>query len=83
MGSDCRLGEIRNLVALADVQAVQADLPRRGPRDLGADLLQAGLVAVSERNIAAARRKLDRQRAADAAGGPRHRRGGSLDRGHL
>ncbi len=42
-----------------------------------------GLVAIGQREVAAARGEFQRQRPADAAGGSRHRRGGSLDRSHV
>ena len=37
--------------------------------DLGGDRLQPGLVAIGQREVAAARGQFQRQRAADAAGG--------------
>jgi hypothetical protein len=57
--------ELRDVVGLADVDAMQADLACGS--DLGRERLQPGLVAIGEREIAAPPRKLDRQRAADAA----------------
>src|SRR3954454_12619480 len=57
--------ELRDVVGLADVDAMQADLACGS--DLGRERLQPGLVAIGEREIAAAPRKLDRQRTADAA----------------
>ncbi|MGY4438934.1 hypothetical protein ACVW04_001716 [Bradyrhizobium sp. LM2.3] len=55
----CRLArEPRDVVGLADVDAVQADLACGS--DLGRERLQPGLVAIGEREIAAAPRKLDR-----------------------
>ena len=66
------LREILDLGGLADVDAMRRDLPPGNFADLGGDLLQPGLVAVGEREIAAARGQLQRQRAADAAGGAGH-----------
>ena len=51
--------------------------------NLRSDRLQAGLVAIGQRQVAAAQRKFQGQRAANAARCSRHRRGGSLDRGHV
>ena len=50
--------------------------------DLGGDRLQAGLVAVRQREVAAARGELQRQRAADATGRAGDG-GGSPYGGHL
>ena len=50
--------------------------------DLGGDRLQPRLVAVGQRQIAAARREFKRQRPADAAGSTGDGGGGSTDRGH-
>ena len=50
--------------------------------DLGGDRLQPGLVAVGQRQVAAARGQFERQRAADAAGRAGHGGGRSIDRSH-
>ena len=50
--------------------------------NLGGDRLQSRLVAVGQREIAAARRKLERQRPADTTGRAGHGGGGSTDRSH-
>ena len=74
--------EIGDLAGLADVDAMRGDLSfgRRGMRlgDLGGDQLQPGLVAIGEREIGAARRQFERQRAADAARRPGHSGGRAL-----
>lgn len=57
--------ELRDVVGLADIDAMQAELACGA--DLGRERLQPGLVAIGEREIAAAPCKLDRQCAADAA----------------
>jgi hypothetical protein len=51
--------------------------------DLGGDRLQSGLVAIRQRQVAAARGELKRQRPADAAGGAGDGGGGSTDGSHL
>src|SRR5258706_8736015 len=50
---------------------------------IGGDRLQFGLVAIRQRQVAAARRKLKRQRPADATGSASDGGGGSTDCGHL
>ena len=74
-----RLREIGDLAGLADVDAMRGDLSpgRAGMRlgDLGGNHLQPGLVAVGEREIGAACRQFQRQRAADAARRPGHNGG--------
>ena len=65
---DRGLREILDLAGLADIDAVRADLALAVAADLGGDRLQPGLVAIGQRQIAAARGELQRQRAADAAG---------------
>ena len=85
MGRDRGLREGRDLRGLADIDAVHRDLAcdlRLRLGDLGGDRLQAGLVAIGEREIAAARGEFQRQRPADAAGGSGHGGSGSTDRGH-
>src|SRR3954453_1637855 len=47
---------------------MQRALLRMAAADLGGDALQARFVAIGQRQVAAARRKLERQRAADPAG---------------
>jgi hypothetical protein len=42
--------------------------------DLGGERLQAGLVAIGQRQVAAARGKFNRERPADPAGGAGHGR---------
>ncbi len=66
------LREFLDLGGLADIDAVGRYLARGGLADLGRHLLQPGLVAVGERQVAAARGQLQRERAADAAGGAGH-----------
>jgi hypothetical protein len=58
--------ELRDVAGLRDIDAVHADLA--GASDLGRERLQPGLVAIGKCKVAAAARKLDGQRAADAAG---------------
>ncbi|MGY3224458.1 hypothetical protein ACVIM5_005065 [Bradyrhizobium sp. USDA 4512] len=77
------LRERRDLVRLADIEPMHGDLARARFRDLRGGGLQAGLVAVGDRQIAAAQRQFMRERAADAAGGSGHGSGGSRDRGHV
>src|SRR5207342_3400812 len=72
MGGDRSLRKILDLAGLADVDAMDADFPPGNFSDLGGDLLQPGLVAIGERKIAAACGQLQRQSAADAAGGAGH-----------
>jgi hypothetical protein len=83
MGGDRGLREIGDLAGLADVDAVHRDLARSGLGDLGGDRLQAALVAVRQRQISAARRKLERQRPADTTGGAGHGGRCSGDCGHV
>jgi hypothetical protein len=84
MRRDGSFSKILDLAGLADVDAVGADFPLRMIlSDLGGDLLQPGLVAIGERQIAAARGKLQRQGAADAAGGAGHGGCTSRYRSHL
>ena len=56
-----------DLAGLGNIEAVRADLALAVAGDLGGDLLQPGLVAIGQRQIAAACGELQRQRAADAA----------------
>ena len=72
VGGNGRVREFLDLGGLADIDAVGRDLARAALADLGGDLLQPGLVAVGERQVAAARGQLQRERAADAAGGAGH-----------
>ena len=69
VGGDGRVREFLDLGGLADIDAVGRDLARACLGDLGGDRLQPGLVAVGQRQVAAARGQLQRERAADAAGG--------------
>jgi hypothetical protein len=48
--------EFRDLGRLADIDRVHRDLLRMAAADLGADALQARLVAIGQRQVAAARR---------------------------
>src|SRR5260370_12390390 len=82
VGGDSGLREVRDLAGLGDVDAVDADLALAGRADLGRDRLQSRLVAIRQREIAAARRKLERQRPADTTGRAGHGGGGSTDRSH-
>ena len=66
------LRKFLDLRGLADIDAMRRDLAPARLADLGGDLLQPGLVAIGEREVAAARGQLQRQRAADAAGGAGH-----------
>ncbi|MGY4379681.1 hypothetical protein ACVWZ3_007320 [Bradyrhizobium sp. i1.3.6] len=77
MGRDRITRELRDVAGLADVDAMHADLACG--TDLGGERLQSGLVAVGEREIAAATSELDRQRAANAA--RRSRDGGGAANG--
>ena len=72
MGGDGSRCKILDLCGLADVDAIRGDLAPGILADLGGDLEQPGLVAIGEREIAAARGQFERQRAADAAGGAGH-----------
>ena len=72
MRGDRSLREILDLRGLADIDAMRADLAPGNFSDLGGDLRQPGLVAIGEREVAAARGQFQRQRAADAAGGAGH-----------
>jgi len=56
-----------DLAGLGNIEAVRADLALAVAGNLGGDLLQPGLVAIGQRQIAAACGELQRQRAADAA----------------
>jgi hypothetical protein len=76
------LREVRDLPRLADIDVVDRDFLRTSPADLGGGRLQPRLVAIGQRQIAAARRQLKRQRPADAAGSAGHGGGSSTDRGH-
>ena len=69
MRRDGGLREILDLRGLADIDAVRRDLARACLADLGGERLQSGLVAIGQREVAAARGQFQRQRAADAAGG--------------
>src|SRR6185369_17610982 len=71
-GGNGGLREFLDLGGLADIDAVGRYLARARFADLGGHLLQPGLVAVGKRQVAAARRQLQGQRAADAAGGAGH-----------
>ena len=70
-------------LALADIDPVKADFSCEKFWRFRRDRLQAGLVAVGEREISPARGKLDRECPADAACGTRDGHGGSWNRGHL
>jgi hypothetical protein len=83
VGGDGRGREFLDLGGLADIDAVGGDLARAGLADLGGHLLQPGLVAVGERQVAAARGQLQRERAADAAGGAGHGGRASRYRSHV
>src|SRR6266404_3702549 len=50
---------------------------------LGGDALQSRLIAIRQRQVAAARRELERQRPADTTGGAGHGSRCSTDRSHL
>src|ERR1700676_710918 len=56
---------------------------RMGFGDFGGDSLQSRLVAIGQRQVAAARRELKRQRPADTTGRAGDGGGGSTDRSHL
>ena len=73
-----------DLLRLADIDAVYRDFcaARRWPIS-AASVCQSGLVAIGQRQVAAARGKLQRQRPADATGRTGDGSGGSTDRGHL
>ena len=77
------LRERRDLAGLADIEAMYRHLSRLALGDLGGDRLQSRLVAIGQRQVAAARRQLERQRAADAAGRAGYGSGGSMDRSHV
>jgi hypothetical protein len=64
------LREGDNLRGLADVDAMRRELDLVRLADLGGDRLQARLLTIGEREVGAARGQLQRQCAADAAGGP-------------
>ena len=72
MGRDCSLRERFDLAGHPDVDSVHRDLALSGPADLGGERLKPRLVAVGQRQVAAARRQLKRQRPADTAGGAGH-----------
>src|SRR6185295_19343645 len=78
-----RFREFLDLGGLADIDAVGRDLARASLADLGGHLLQPGLVAVGEREVAAARGQFERERAADAAGGAGHGGRTSRYRSHV
>src|SRR5471032_3395560 len=59
------------------------DLLRMRTRDFGGNRRKPGFVAVGQRQIAAARRKLERQRPADSTGGAGQGCRGSTDRSHF
>ena len=82
MGCDRGLREILDLAGFADIDAVHGDFSRMGFGDLGGHRLQPRLVAIRQREVGAARRKLKRQRPADTTGGAGHGGGGSTDCGH-
>src|ERR1700722_10313086 len=67
MGRYGRGREVGDLPGLADVNAMQRDFLFCA--DFSRNRLQPGLVAIGQRQVAAARGKLDRQRPADAARG--------------
>src|SRR3954447_15503072 len=72
VGGNGRVRKILDLRGLADIDAMRRNLARASLAGLGGDLLQAGLVAVGKRQVAAARGQLQRKRATDAAGGAGH-----------
>ena len=83
MGRDGGLREGLDLPGHADIDVVHRDLALLLRfADLGGQRLQAGLVAVSQRQVAAARGKLERQRPADATGGAGYGGRCSIDRSH-
>ena len=83
MGGNGSLREFLDLGGLADIDAVGRYLARARFADLGGDLLQPGLVAIGECQVAAARDQLQRERAADAAGGAGHGGRASGYRSHV
>ena len=68
---------------LADVDAMHRDLLRMCAVDLGGDRRKPGFVAIGQRQVAAARRKLERQRASDPTGGAGQGCRGSPDGSHF
>ena len=72
-----------DLLAIADIDAVHGNPLRMGAADLGGDGLQAGLVAIRQRQVAAARGKFNRERPADPAGGACHGRSRSTYGSHF
>ncbi len=72
-----------DLARLGDVDAVHGDFSRMRFGDLRGDRLQSGLVAIRQRQVAAARGQLKRQRPADAACRAGDGSGSSTDRSHL
>src|ERR1700712_5421110 len=77
------LSEILDLAGLADVDTMHADLAIRITALPCGERLQPGLVAVGEREIAAAPGQFQRQCAADAAGSAGHGGGTSGYRSHV
>ncbi len=63
------LRELGDPCGFADIDAVDRDFSRRGLRDFGGDRLQPGLVAIRQRQIAAACGEFQCQGPADAARG--------------
>jgi hypothetical protein len=82
MGCDRVAGKILDRLRLRDVNAVGRHLGRARFGDLGGCRLQAGLVAIGQREVAAARGQFQRERAADAAGGAGHGGGSSTECSH-
>ncbi len=74
--------ECGDLVRLGNVDAMDRDFRRAGFSDFGRQRLQAGLIAIGQREIAAARGQFLRQRAADAAGSAGQGGRGATDRSH-
>ncbi len=64
--------KLLDLIGFADIDAVHADFSRVRFGDLGGHRLQSRFIAVGQRQIAAARGKLERQRPADAVGRAGH-----------
>src|SRR5580698_3493574 len=82
MRRDRRRRKVDDLLRLRDVDAMGGDLARSAFGDLGGDRLQAALVAIGQRQIAASRGKFQRQRTADATGRAGDGGGGATDCSH-
>jgi len=77
MACDRGLREVFDLFGFADVDPMNRDLLRRVAGDLGRQRRQPRVVAIRQRQVAAARGKLERQRPADATGRSGYGCGGS------